>query len=284
MASSYFSEPEDHLDPALFDGMKLRPGIREHLLEFLYSGLEDIGLRAPEDWVYAWLAGSGVSYQWSADRGNGDLDVLFGVDYPRFLSLNPAFPRLGKAEVAKYVDKMLKELLWTKTAHYSINGKTFEVTFFWNPDTDNSIRMIHPYAAYSLTMNKWDVPPNPSPQHDFPESWKAYADFDSQEVSRLDKVISGGSVHRESAVQMARGIWEDIHGGRKFAFTHMGSGYSDFHNYRWQAGKQSGTVDILRKILADNPEPSDSIPQPDDIITRAALRYAGPHYSEYTRG
>jgi hypothetical protein len=293
MASSYFSEPEDHLDPHLFEGTRLRQDIAPSLLDRLYGGLRDLGLRSPEDWVYAWLAGSGVSYQWSVDRGNGDLDVLFGVDYPRFLSVNPQFPRLGRVEVAAYVDEMLKTSLWPKTAHYSIHGQVYEVTFFWNPGTGTDITTIHPYAAYNLKTGQWDVSPNPHPAHDHPESWDRIADLDYDQAEYIDflhKSGPAGAVHARSA---ARALWNTIHAGRREAFSDTGLGYGDIHNFRWQAGKRSGAVDILRAVVADADDYDRvqqeklygaPLPSPADIITRAALRYASPDYVGRGRG
>jgi hypothetical protein len=43
-------------------------------------------------------------------------------------------------------------------------------------------------------------------------------------------------------------FFDDIHAGRKVAFSRIGAGYSDFNNYRWQAGKRSGIIQELRAI------------------------------------
>jgi hypothetical protein len=43
-----------------------------------------------------WLAGSAVSYQWSAAREPGDLDVLIGVDYIQFRKAHPEYKRTGR--------------------------------------------------------------------------------------------------------------------------------------------------------------------------------------------
>jgi hypothetical protein len=293
LASSYFSEPEQDLDPALFSDHHLRPGISETLLGLLYSGLREIGLRDPEDWVYAWLAGSGVSYQWSADRGNGDLDVLFGVDYLRFLSTNPDFPRLSRAEVANYVDQLLKTRLWVKTANYSINGKHFEVTFFWNPETGKDITSIHPYAAWNLKTNRFDVEPNPSPLYDVPDTWEHIADLDSKQSKTIEQMWHSGPSGAVHARSLARSLWGEIHGGRRQAFSDIGQGYGDIHNFRWQAAKRSGTVDTLRSIVADADDYDlaqaqklygGPISGANDVITRAALRYASPDYVGRSRG
>ena len=52
----------------------------------------------------------------------------------------------------------------------------------------------------------------------------------------------------QSSLIQASALYDDIHGARKFAFRPEGEGYSDFYNYRWQAGKKYGTVPALRKM------------------------------------
>lgn len=278
MPSGYFSAPTDGLDPDLFDGDAMKEEVRTGLLNLLYSDLEnDVGLLEPWNWTSAWLAGSGASYQWSADRGNGDLDVLFGVDLPGFLADNPHFPRLSERETANYIDKILKQKSWPKTRNVTIGGskKRYEITFFWNPGVSDDIRVIHPYAAYDLIMDRWDVKPPtlPGDPHTlYPNEWYDFTTADYDQALAINSMgTNGGSLGKVQAQRAARTLWDSIHGGRKEAFSEQGSGYGDFHNFRWQRGKELGTVDILRQFLDTDTEPQES---PEDIITRAAMRYA----------
>jgi hypothetical protein len=279
LPSGYFSAPEQELDPNLFDGDHMKDDVRKALLQSLYNGLEYIGLKQPEDWAFAWLAGSGASYQWSADRGNGDLDVLFGAEFAQMLQCNPHIPRLSMAEIAKYVDDQLRSKYWPQTAKYRIGTGVYEVTFFWNPTTTNMIENIHPYAAYNLIGDFWVVhPPElPADLHSlYPKSWYDFTDADYRQARAISSMNeTGGSLGQLQAGRAARTLWESIHGGRKTAFSDTGGGYGDFHNFRWQRGKETGTVDILRGFIDSDPEPEES---PGDLITRAALRYASPRY------
>jgi hypothetical protein len=43
-------------------------------------------------------------------------------------------------------------------------------------------------------------------------------------------------------------LFDEIHLGRRDAFSPSGLGYTDVANYRWQAGKQEGTIQALRKL------------------------------------
>lgn len=281
MPSSYFSRPEEGLDPDLFNGDVMKPEVRAGLLEDLYRDLErDLGFREPENWVVAWLAGSGASYQWAADRGNGDLDVLFGVDLPGFLTDNPQFPRLSEREVAEYTNKMLKLKSWPKTKNVSIGGsrKHYEITFFWNPGMSTDIRNIHAYAAYDLIMDRWDVKPPqlPSDPHGlYPAQWYEFTDNDYMSARAINDLHRSGPSGKVQGRNAARALWRDIHEGRREAFSDTGAGYADFHNFRWQRAKETGTVDLLRGIFAADTEPEESS---SDLITRAAIQYATPRY------
>jgi hypothetical protein len=256
----------------------MKESVRTGLLNLLYGDLEnDLGFKEPWNWTCAWVAGSGASYQW----GNGDLDVLFGVDLPQFLDDNPQFPRLSEREVAAYTDKMLRQKSWPKTRNVTIGGskKKYEITFFWNPGVSDDISVIHPYAAYDLIMDRWDVKPSAlsdDPHALYPKEWYDFADSDYRQALSIESMSrTGGSLGQVQASRAARTLWEGIHGGRKAAFSEQGSGYGDFHNFRWQRAKEVGTVDLLRNLMDTDSEPEES---PQDIITRAALRYATPRY------
>jgi hypothetical protein len=286
MAGGFFSSPSDKLDPALFDGDVLRPKVHQKILNLLYKGLQDIGLKNPHQWVHAWLTGSAASFQW----GNGDLDILFAADLVDFLEANPQFPRLSVREVANYVDELLRTKVWPRTSSVNINGEVFEITFFWNALTGLDIRNIHPYAAYNLNNDDWDVRPPELPEDPhvlYPREWYDIADADARQAQAIDRMASQGPSGKLSAWSAARTMWESIHGGRHAAFSDTGRGYGDIHNFRWQAAKESGAVGILRRIVADADEYRASeqdrlygtaLPEPSDIITRAAMRYAKPNY------
>jgi hypothetical protein len=298
MPSSYFSAPSRNLDPALFSGIgRLRSDVREGLLNTLYSGLEDdLDLHEPWNWVRAWLAGSAISYQWEANRGESDLDVLFGADYPQFLADNPEFPALSLSEVSEYVTNRLKQTLWQKTSRWNIHGRTFEATFFWNATTADDISNIHPYAAYNLTYDRWDIKPPELPEDPhglYPQDWYDVGDRDHDRAlsakASIDKSYAMGDIYRDQGVREARSLWETIHAGRRQAFSDIGHGYGDFHNFRWQRAKETGVVDILRPVIdeddarkkaSDQVDYGTDLPPARDLITRAALRYGSPRYGQ----
>lgn len=264
-ASGYFSAPQKTLDPHIFDGQHLKNAVRDHITGVLYQYWRT-RFTEPMTWSGMWLAGSGITYQWAGDRGNGDLDVMLGVDFPAFRRYNPQFQGFSDAEIADRLTADLKQHLWPRTALTHFNGQTYEVTYYLSPQARaDSILGIHPYAAYNLITNRWDVRPPDLPENPrglYPAEWKTPVD---QERAQAEALIAryntlrtqAANAHPASAtwknalaaqhlvVTQAKALFDSIHLGRHNAFADGGSGYGDYYNYRWQSHKESGTVQAL---------------------------------------
>lgn len=266
--SAYFSAPEPELDPALFSGMALKEEIRAWITAQLVTFWEWEGT-AVSGWLHAWLAGSGVSYQWAADRGNGDLDVLLGIDYDVFIAQNPALSVGSRTGLASVINDHLRSYLWPLTADAELGGKHYEVTYYWNPEVSDDIRTARPYAAWNLATATWDVPPprNPAPSG-YPREWydqagadtarvlQVYTDYSHSlaDATRLPASNPGFSAAMrglDRTTAELRAIWETLHEGRRSAFGADGQGYGDWHNFRWQAAKASGITGILRGVITE---------------------------------
>ena len=260
-STSYFSEPEEHLDPHLFAGMDMHPEVRADLCDRLMNTLASY-TRNADKWVKLWLAGSGASYQWSAARQPGDLDMLIGINYPVFRQFNPAFTQLSNAEISTYVTDKLRERLTPYTARWSPPNDTavYEVTWFSNPESTD-IRDIHPYAAYELFGKTWDVPPDPNPAR------PAHSPQAERDVVLATKIVDrytraqqamenqANEILRKQAetivkesLKQATALFDEIHEGRHAAFGWGGNGYADPANHRWQAGKASGAIPALLEL------------------------------------
>lgn len=268
-ASAYFSVPEHALDPALFTtDSRLIPGIRDEILGALFDFLRHEGIQAGS-WLHAWLAGSGVSYQWKASRGNGDLDVLLGVDAGTFAALNPGLPAASRQDLAALLNEQMKKYLWPLTAATTFAGTTYEVTYYWNWRVSGDIDVIRPYAAWDLMTSQWTVPPDPEPAVKFPRDWYIRAGEDGLQVRRLysqwsqhmadvlllpegnpSRITAAAALRRVTAE--LRATWDVIHDGRREAFTGNGKGWGDWANFRWQAAKGNGTTGLLREVIADD--------------------------------
>jgi hypothetical protein len=301
--SSYFEQPHRTLDPSLFDGIHLRPEVRERLLVELEDGLsKHLDLTGINEWLHAWLAGSGITYHW--EGGEGDLDVLFGVDMLRFVHWNPNFTGVPESAVAQWADDKLRKSVWPKTAHTRFGQRTYEVTFYWNPGTHNRIENIKPYAAYDLKTDTWAVEPPElpaDPRELYPAEWYAAAGYDTgtaREIARrhghLTQVLAttdpSTATGRNAAAELgrvrleARSLFDDIHHGRRAAFGEQGRGYSDWANFRWQHAKAAGVVPALRGIIEGATAASEAeetrlyggpIDAADALVTREMMRY-GP--------
>ena len=102
-STSYFSDPESELDPSLFEGHHLRAHVRDWVLDTVHDFL-DSKYTGSSDWARVWIAGSGISYQWSADRDPGDLDVMLGINYVTFRHANPGYAGLSDMEIARMLN------------------------------------------------------------------------------------------------------------------------------------------------------------------------------------
>lgn len=263
-SSSYFSKPTNDLDPRLFplNSDHLLTGVRDWIYTTVYTFWHEHGYAKAPEWSTVWIAGSGITHQWSASRGGiGDLDVLIGVDFTAMRAANPRFQGFSEKELAEHFNNEFRTELDPLTANW--NG--FEVTFYVNPGASN-IRDINPYAAYNVTRDSWTVhpitiPSDWDPEQVFPQDWwravheetalaKTLLDSYRKMRSQLRGERNPG-VRRNLATALASIVrtsailFNDIHLSRRNAFSHDGKGYMDWYNFRWQAHKRDGVVPAL---------------------------------------
>lgn len=295
-ATSYFSAPEKFLDPRLFDdNNQMHPEV-ENDLKGRFDDHMGARFQNHQAWSKVWLAGSGASYQWSAARDPGDLDMLVGIDYPECRRHNQVLARLGDVEISRYVTSTFNSDLSPTTAQWSPSthpDSTYEVTWYANPNSTD-IRKIRPYAAYQLGAGTWDVEPDANP---YRPSYLAQADSDktmTQTILSRYTAAQEGLQNRnlppyvrrshqdalKNSLEQAAALFDDIHDGRHAAFSHHGKGYADPANARWQAGKESGVVPalkVMRDFLQNESAALDiamygvELPDADDLILRALV-------------
>lgn len=269
-ASGYFSQPALILDPQLFEGNELKFYVRSRILSLLFDYLAG-KYNGAHEWTMAWLAGSGISYQWAADRGNGDLDVLLGINYTGFVDANPAFSGMDRYDISYIINDDLRTNLWPSTSMVIFNRgdeRAYEVTYYLNFDTeayDDSIKRIHPYAAYNLTEHHWTVEPETNPVRNIPQEYeeqatrnKLAAESIANRYDSLRYIMAFETPHSPRwhdalrslhlVASEAQALFDQIHSNRKQAFDAQGEGYHDFYNYQWQAAKRDGIVQKLNQI------------------------------------
>jgi hypothetical protein len=255
--TSYFSTPGVGLDPRLIQNNRFIPAVRSAIMRILFEHLKQHYYN-PEAYVQVWIAGSAISYQWSSARTPADLDCLIGVNYLMFRQANPQYKGLSDQEIASMFNEDFRDSLHPMTNNF-LNA--FELTFYVNVKSD--IKLIKPYAAYSLTNDDWTVSPEVK-KAPVNKAWDQRVVKDTSMttdiLARYTKALTdiGGATtdtarrNAEAALKLAvdqgAALFEDIHQGRKSAFSPSGQGYSDIANYRWQAGKAAGTVQALKKL------------------------------------
>lgn len=288
--TSYFSAPAPELDPTLFEGRQLKSWVRTGIQSILKDFL-NLRYRHSELWAHPWLAGSGVSYQWSAARQPGDLDCLVGVDYLQFRKANPEFRGLTDKEISEQINEEFRDELYGQTENW--NG--YELTFYVNPGATD-IRTIKPYAAYDLKYDEWTVSPDPQQVPPVNKDWDQVASNDmaqaKQSATRFTAAINdlraapndalrrNAQARLEAAAQQGNALYNEIHTNRSMAFSSSGAGYADFHNYRWQAAKGTGAIEQLRTMrqyLKDSLQERNiygvDLPNASTLVRRAATYY-----------
>lgn len=267
-STSYFSEPSSELDPKLFEGTHLKSWVSQGILTMLFDYLGR-NFTSPHTWVKAWLAGSGVSYQWAASREPGDLDCLVGIDYVLFRQSNPEFSGFSDQEIAKTFNEGFNQDLMPNTR----NWEGYELTYYVNPQSN--ILDLNPYAAYDLVNDSWTVEPDVNPQPPYNRDWEQKAKRDKATAEEMLKRYQSAlnelrgttnpayRVNAErklnNALAQAVAFYDDIHLGRKAAFSKTGGGYADYNNYRWQAGKKSGAVQALRALKEQSSQSTEEL-------------------------
>lgn len=255
--TSYFSNPGVGLDPRLFRDNKMVPAVRSAVMRILNEHLRK-HYYSPEAYLHVWLAGSAVSYQWSAARNPADLDCLIGVNYLLFRQANPQFKALSDQQIADMFNEDFRKELHPITENFL---EAYELTFYVNVKSD--IKSIKPYAAYSLTNDDWTVSPElrKAPVNKVWDQTVARdTSFTMQILDRYTEALntigmaSTDSARRNAeaalklAVDQGAALFDMIHQARKTAFSPSGQGYSDVANYRWQSGKSAGTVQALKQL------------------------------------
>lgn len=255
--TSYFSPSEGSLDPRLFRGNKLISNVRSAILTELFNHL-NLGYTQPDAWCQVYLAGSGVSYNWHANREPADLDCLISVDYVQFRQSNQEYKSWSDREIATELNQGFRNELHPRTESFM---DSFELTFYVN--TNPNIEEIKPYAAYSVTNNSWVISPSEltapvnqewdlATERDktkaieiiqrYSQAWTAIQAATNTALRLNAETMLANAVHQGSA------LFQDIHESRSQAFSPSGLGYSDFTNYRWQSGKRSGVIPAMKKL------------------------------------
>jgi hypothetical protein len=247
--------PTDGLDKRLFDGEHLKPDVRKYILETLAEFWKPRYGVAWDEWSIVYLAGSEAS-EWTSEalEGNGDFDVLIGVNYTEYRrSHSRTDPSQGMTdeEITDELNAHLKTLtaktdptwIWVE----GVKTGPWSNTWYVNQDSYN-IRNIKPYAAYDVSHDHWAVKPPHLPSWDiaqFPEGPALVAEC--QAVSSYARAIL--NMPEPYRTQQGYALWHHLHSDRSRAFSGQGEGWYDPGNVVEKWLDQEGLWEQLVQIM-----------------------------------
>jgi GNAT superfamily N-acetyltransferase len=250
-----FAPTLTNLDPRLFDGERLRPEIRETIMNRIAAHWDE-NYKNWREWSRVYLAGSAVSHWWAdynavshaGEPGldyhlNDDLDTLIGIEYGGLLENHPEFLGVPARVISAELNKGLRENCNLNDIFFEVpsaevpewewadtpqNGKVkvgpWSATFYVNPNSYD-IRVIKPYAAYDLTNDEWAVKPVEAAEgHNFtPTEWYYFEGVAAEIMATLQ-------LPEPARSNKAKHLWEFIHTNRNKAFRPDGQGVFDYRN------------------------------------------------------
>jgi hypothetical protein len=130
---------KDELNPAIWDGFKLKSDIREDLLQIAYDFYESTDLKAKIKDII--LTGSLANYNWSEKYSDFDLHIV--VDFNDISEDHDMVKKL-----TGYAKK-----LWTMEYDIKISG--YEVELYIQDESESHTST----GVYSVLKDKWNVKP-----------------------------------------------------------------------------------------------------------------------------
>lgn len=253
--------PTHGLDHRLFDeNGHLKPDVRRYILETLGDWWKPTYGVGWDEWAKVYFAGSEAS-EWTSPtlEGNGDFDVLIGVDYDAFRANGCKCHDVDKTneEITEELNASLRKLdEKTADAMIMVDGELtgpWDNTWYVNQDSLD-IRRIKPYAAYDVSDDKWAVRPPHLPDWDisqFPEG-DALVEEARAVASYVEAILKLPEPYR---TQQGYALWQHLHSDRGRAFTEQGEGWYDPANVieKWldQQGLWEKLVEIMVKVKND---------------------------------
>lgn len=232
----FFAPGKKGLDPRLFDeNEQMHPIVRQHILSLLNSFWAPKYGDSWQSWARVYLAGSEAShFLGPGGIGNGDLDILIGINYELARHYVDAFT--GEPDGA-LGDRLTEELRAGLNDDVRMlpgpDGKEtgpWENTWFVikDPSGTGDIRNIKPYAAYDMTADDWAVRPVEVPDDFGPEKLPESTWDIVDAVRALVKAVGElppGAREREGAA-----LYDYLHTDRSAAFGEEGTGLYDTAN------------------------------------------------------
>lgn len=253
--------PTYGLDHRLFDqNGQLKPDVRRYILETLGDWWKPTYGVSWDEWAKVYFAGSEAS-EWTSPtlEGNGDFDVLIGVNYDAFRANGCKCHDADKTnqEITDELNANLRKLdEKTANAMIMVDGELtgpWDNTWYVNQDSWD-IRKIRPYSAFNVSEDEWAVKPPHLPDWDisqFPEG-DALVEEARAVASYVEAILKLPEPYR---TQQGYALWQHLHSDRGRAFTEQGEGWYDPANVieKWldQQGLWEKLVEIMVKVKND---------------------------------
>lgn len=257
------------LDHRLFEGEHLKDDVRRYILETLGGFWGPVFGPGWERWAKVYFAGSEAS-EWTSKslEGNGDFDVLIGVDYDEIRRQVPVFDRIESSDeqITDALNRSLRKLdEKTENAMIMVDGEMtgpWNQTWYVNKDSLD-IRKIKPYAAYNVTDDEWAVRPPHLPDWDisqFPEGHPLVQEAHAV-ASYVRAVLALPEPYRS---QQATALWTHLHTDRGRAFGPQGEGWWDSGNVIEKYLDQLGLWEKLVRARMDARDHPEMLNTPKD--------------------
>jgi GNAT superfamily N-acetyltransferase len=216
---------------------KLKPDVRKYVLSSM-ALMWSQSFPTWSAWSRVYFAGSEAS-EWTSEalEGNGDFDVLVGVDYNHLRDSLPRYREWTNGEITDEMNHGFRQY----------NGETFIViegmktgpwdrTTYVNMDSYD-ITKIKPYAAYDVGADEWVVKPFHDPHWELDKLPKP-----AQTVLRAcDKLANSVlKLSEPERTQQGAALFDAWHSDRSRAFGPMGQGWYDIANLREKWLDQEG--------------------------------------------
>jgi hypothetical protein len=206
------------LNPAAWDGMVLKPDVREALLKVARSFMETWGVDLEVTDII--LTGSNANYNWTK-FSDFDLHVIV---------------RLGGYHDVTLVEKLLRAKKDEFNRRHNIRIKGYPVEVYAQGSNEHLVAT----GQYSLQSNSWLVEPRmsaPSFEH------KEIGDMADSLIKEAQEAIAGKNV------DMIKLVLEKIAGMRKSGLSSTGE--FGLQNMVFKVVRNSGMIEKLRQALVD---------------------------------
>lgn len=276
------------LDHRLWDASgQLKPEVRNYIL----SSVVQMWAGKYKDWsrwANIYFAGSEAS-EWTSEtlEGNNDFDVLIGVDYGKFRKANPQYANASNEEITDEMNHGFREfngplMLTVDGVQTGPWDRTTYVNIGYDDHGTYDLRVIKPYAAYSVSEDRWVVRPPHLPHWSLSELPSPV-----QRVLRATDTLARDvlKLPEPERTQQGAALFDAWHSDRSRAFSPNGEGWYDIANLRekWldQSGLWAEIVDCKHRFTEGlGAAPSDWSNVPTGYVAKVA---AASGFSEHNQ-